>query len=252
MNLKEQLVALLELQTIDTKVKELDTAIRALPGRLDGIRRDLAKLEGLVGAERQRVTETQAWRKQQEDQLQRDQDAMRMAKSKLSGTRTGKEYNAATREVDYKRKAISEREAELKKVIEVLASTSSQAGAHDKDVEDLKAHLATEEASVNATIATLQAEIGEVTVGRGAVRARVDAGWLKTYDTLTSKRGYAVAPVVKGSCQGCHMKLPPQLNNILARLETLEVCPRCGRIVYRQDTLAPVEPAPEGAEPPAS
>lgn len=84
MNLKEQLVALLELQTIDTKVKELDTAIRALP--LDGIRRDLAKLEGLVGAERQRVTETQAWRKQQEDQLQRDQDAMRMAKSKLSGT----------------------------------------------------------------------------------------------------------------------------------------------------------------------
>ncbi|MCE9578106.1 MAG: hypothetical protein K8W52_33575 [Deltaproteobacteria bacterium] len=243
MNLKEQLVALLELQTIDSKVKELDSTIRALPGRLDGIRRDLAKLEGLVGAERQRVTETQTWRKQQEEQLQRDQDAMRMAKSKLSGTRTGKEYNAATREVDYKKKAISEREAELKKVTEVLATTTSQAGAHDKDVDDLKTHLATEEAAVNEKIAALQTEITEVTVGRGAVRARVEPAWLKTYDTLTSKRGYAVAPVIKGSCQGCHMKLPPQLNNILARMESLEVCPRCGRIVYRQDTLTPAEPA---------
>lgn len=246
MNLKEQLVALLDLQTIDTKVKELDATIRALPTRLDSIRRDLAKLEGLVAAERTRVGETEAWRKQQEEQLARDQDSLRMAKGKLSGTRTGKEYNAATREVDYKRKAISEREVELKKVIEVLSTTTGQAGAHDKDVADLRAHLAAEEAVVAAKVATLQAEITEVSVGRGAVRTRVEGGWLKTYDTLTTKRGYAVAPVIKGSCQGCHMKLPPQLNNILARMESLEVCPRCGRIVYRQDTLAPpAEPAAE-------
>ncbi len=64
------------------------------------------------------------------------------------------------------------------------------------------------------------------------------------------KRGYAVAPVVKGVCQGCHMALPPQLNNILARMESLETCPRCGRLVYRKELLEPkVEAATEEPKP---
>ena len=72
---------------------------------------------------------------------------------------------------------------------------------------------------------------------RDAARAQVEKQWLKTYDTLSAKRGYAVAPVIKGVCQGCHMALPPQLNNILARMESIETCPRCGRLVYRKDMI---------------
>ena len=76
------------------------------------------------------------------------------------------------------------------------------------------------------------------------------ADWsLKTYDTLLSKRGYAVAPVIKGVCQGCHMALPPQLNNILARMESIETCPRCVRLVYRKELLDPVV-APVAVEEP--
>jgi predicted nucleic acid-binding Zn-ribbon protein len=249
--LKDQLLALLQLQTIDTKVKELEAAIRALPQKLDPARRDLAKLESMVAAERARLGETDVWRKQQEEALARDRDAMKLAQSKLGGTRTGKEFNAATREVDFKRKAIAERETELKKVIEALTTTSSQAGAHDKDVDDLRSHIASEQTGVDSKVGELQAEVAKVSEGRGELRARIEPGWLKTYDSLTTKRGYAVSPVIKGSCQGCHMKLPPQLNNILARLESLEVCPRCGRIIYREDTLAPAPPpAQESGETP--
>jgi uncharacterized protein len=249
--LKEHLIALLQLQTIDTKVKELEASIRALPQKLEPARRDLSKLESMVSAERARVGETETWKKQQEELLARERDAMKMAQSKLGGSRTGKEFNAATREVDFKRKAISEREAELKKISEALTTTASQAGSHDKDVLDLRAHLAAEESTVAAKIREIEAEIAAVSTGRAELRAKIEPGWLKTYDSLTTKRGYAVSPVVKGSCQGCHMKLPPQLNNILARLETLEVCPRCGRIIYREDTLAPApDPAPE--DPPSA
>ena len=36
------------------------------------------------------------------------------------------------------------------------------------------------------------------------------------------------------------------VKTILARLESLEVCPRCGRIVYREDTFAPAPTDPAG------
>ena len=248
--LKAQLLALLSLQTVDIKVKELEAAITALPQKLEPMRRDLARLEAMVAAEKGRVGETETWKKQQEEQLARDREQLKMAQSKLSGTRTGKEFHAATREVDFKRKAIAEREAELKKIGEALTTTASSAGGHDKDVDDLRAHLASEQGGVDAKIRELEAEIAQVSAGRGELRAKVEPGWLKTYDSLTTKRGYAVSPVIKGSCQGCHMKLPPQLNNILARLESHEVCPRSGRIIYREDALAPAPPT-EGT-PPAS
>jgi uncharacterized protein len=240
--LKEQLLHLLQLQAIDARVKEIQATINALPAKLEPVRRDLTKLEGMVAVEKQRVAETETWRKQQEDLLAREQEAYRAAKSKLSGSRTGKEFSAATREVDYKRRAISERETELKKVIEVLSTTTTQAGSHDNDIAELQSHLAAEDAQVAEKVQALEAEIAEVSTGRDELRAKVDPGWLKTYDALCTKRGFAVAPVVKGSCQGCHMNVPPQLNNVLARLESLEVCPRCRRIIYRQDAIEPPEP----------
>ena len=75
-------------------------------------------------------------------------------------------------------------------------------------------------------------------LGLGGVRLRlVEQQWLKIYDTVAAKRGYAVAPVVKGICQGCHMALPPQLSNVLARMESIQTCPRCGRLIYRKELL---------------
>src|SRR6185436_18498035 len=83
------------------------------------------------------------------------------------------------------------------------------------------------------------AELAAARAARDAARSAVESKWLKIYDTVSQKRGYGIAPVVKGVCQGCHMALPPQLNNILARMESIETCPRCGRLVYRKELLEP-------------
>jgi hypothetical protein len=235
--LKEQLLYLLELQTIDTKVKELEAARQSLPARTEPLRRDLAKLEGMLGGERQKLAETEAWKKQQAELLAREYELMRSAKNKLQGSKTGKEYNAASREVDNKKKSIQDREAELKKVTEALSSSGSVIGERDAAVAQLREQLATEEAQIAVKVEELQKQITEASAGRDELRSKIEKNWLKTYDTLAGKRGYAVSPVLNGTCQGCQMRIPPQLNNILARMESLEMCPRCGRIIYRKEML---------------
>lgn len=250
--MKDHLLKLLQLQTMDAKVKELEASMKTLPARLEPGRRDLAKLEGMLAGERQRLAETETWKKQQEAALEREQDGLRMAKQKLQSSKTGKEYNAASREVDNKRKAIADREAELKKLNETLGPTQTLVATRDKDIDELRRHLASEEATVADKIAALQVEIAEASSGRSELRATVEPSWLKIYESLSAKKGYAVAPVLKGTCQGCHMSLPPQLNNTLARMESLEVCPRCGRIVYRKELLEPPAPENGDGEAPAS
>ncbi|HTR50153.1 MAG TPA: C4-type zinc ribbon domain-containing protein [Kofleriaceae bacterium] len=235
--MRDQLLLLLQLQTCDVKVRELDSASKQLPAKLDPLRRDLAKLEGMLAGERAKLAETDTWRKTQQDQIDRDREALKSAQSKLQQSKNSKEFGAASREVENKRKAINDREAELKKVTEVTAQSTTQLASRDADIQKLRDELAAGEAGMADQLAALAAQLAEAKLARDAARAQVDKQWVKTYDSLVGKRGYAVAPVIKGVCQGCHMALPPQLNNILARMESIETCPRCGRLVYRKDMV---------------
>jgi predicted nucleic acid-binding Zn-ribbon protein len=247
---REQLLLLLQLQTCDVKVRELENASKQLPAKLDPLRRDLAKLQGMLDAERAKLDETETWRKTQQDQIDRERDALRQAQSKLQASKNSKEFNAASREVENKRKAISDRESEVKKVSEATATSLAQLEARDQDVQKLRDELAASEAAMADQLQAVEAELIEARTARDAARELVEKQWLKTYDSLAAKRGYAVAPVIKGVCQGCHMALPPQLNNILARMESIETCPRCGRLVYRKELLEP--PTEHAGEPPAA
>lgn len=250
--MKDQLLLLLELQTIDHKVREFETARAALPGRTATLRADLAKLEAMLDVERRKLVEVETLKRDHQATIAREQELLRAAKSKLSGTRTGKEFHAATREVEFKRKAISDRESELKQLTETLGSSGAAIEQRDGAIAGLRERLASEEAQVQTLAEELDAKIAAVTGGRAEVRAKIEKSWLKTYDALIV-RGTAVAPVENGVCQGCRVKILPQQNNKLARLETIETCERCGRIIYRKEMIAPpVEAAPAAAAPPAA
>jgi len=234
---REQLLNLLTLQNCDVKVRELEAAAKKLPEKLDPLRRDLAKLQGMLDGERGKLAETETWRKSQQDMVDRERDALKAAQTKLQASKNSKEFGAASREVENKRKSIGDREGELKKVTEASTTSNTQLGQRDADVQKLRNELAESEAAMADQVNDLATQLAEARAARETARASVEKQWLKTYDSLVGKRGYAVAPVVKGTCQGCHVALPPQLNNILARMQSIETCPRCGRLVYRKELL---------------
>lgn len=235
--MKEQLLLLLELQKIDARVHELRAAIEAMPQKLVTARNDLSKLEAILHAEGARLSETEAWRKEQESFIQMEDEAIKKAKIKLQSSRSTKDYSAATREVDNKRKMKAEREEEVLKIMEAIEASRKKLGAYQEDIEALRSKLQQEEASVGEQVAAFEAEVIERSAGREDLVARLDQSLLKRYEQIMHKRGFAVAPVRDGVCQGCHMSIPPQLNNVLARCESIEDCPRCNRLLYRQELL---------------
>lgn len=233
--MKEQLLLLLELQKIDARVFELKASINSLPTKLEPAQKDLARLEAMLQVERDRVAETEAWRAEQEQLVANDQEALKKAKAKVQLAKTSKDFAASNREVDNKRRSISEREDEVLKVIEAMETSRAEIAAHEKDVEALRSSLADEATKIQATVSELEAEAAEHSKGRGTLVSQIEPKLLKRYDKTMRRKGVAVVPVIDGTCQGCHMAVPPQLNNILAQGESIEHCPRCQRLLYRQD-----------------
>lgn len=235
--MKEQLLSLLRLQAIDARVRELHISMSALPEKLEADKQNLAKLEAMIAQEKARLAETEAWHKEQEQQIAIEEEGIRKAKIKLQSAKGSKDYAAANREIENKRRLKAEREEEVLKVMEVLERFRAELAEHEQDVARLRQQVELEATRVAAEVAQLEIEIGNRSSGRDELVAGIEPLTLKRYEKTMRQRGTGIVTVIDGVCQGCHMSVPPQLNNVLARFDTIETCPRCHRILYRQELV---------------
>ena len=235
--MKDQLVLLEELQRHDARLQEYDATLKVLPEKLQALRNDLAKVEALLERERASLAEIEAFHRDLDSQLKSDEGNVAKSKAKLSQVRGGKDFSAVQREVEVTRKMIGEREEELLKLMAAIETSKKSIAEHEKDVAELRAHVAAEDATTSAKIAEIQARTAGERAERDVIAKKVRPDVLKRYGTIRIRRGLAVVPVIRGTCQGCHMTIPPQLYNHLQRGNTLESCPSCNRIIYWDEIM---------------
>ncbi|MCP4445575.1 MAG: hypothetical protein GY811_09575 [Myxococcales bacterium] len=244
---KEQLRLLQQLQDIDTQTKEIQLTIEQVPAQLAPAKNDLEKLASMLIIERQQLADTEAWRAEQEDIVNREEEALKNAKAKLQEAKNARDFGAASREIDNKKRSIHDREQEILKVYEALEVGRTKLTGHEEDVEKLRAHVEGEEAKFADTLKELKEKVASAAAGRPAVEGAIDKTLLKRYNTVMHRRGTAVVEVRDGVCQGCHMSLAPQLAIQVARGESIQSCRQCNRLLF-----VPEAPTAEGEESQAS
>ena len=230
--MKNQLLYLQQLQDIDVKTLEIRQSILAVPAQLEPAKKDLLMLEGMLEAERLKLAETEAWRAEQEEIVTRDEEALKNAKAKLQEAKNARDFGAASREIDNKKRAIHDREQEVLKVYEALEVGKAKLEAHETDVAKLRAHVEGEQAKFKDLLAELESRAVEAVAGREAIVTKINADLLKRYDSVIQRRGNAVVAVKSGVCQGCHMALAPQLAIQVERAESIHACRQCKRLLY--------------------
>lgn len=235
--MKDQLRLLEDLQRFDARLQEHDNALKTLPEKLQALKNDLGKVEGLLAKERLQLADAEKFRRDSESNLKADEQNVAKSKAKLSQVKTGKDHMAAQREMENMRKMVGEREEELVKLVDAINAYKKSVETHEKDVAELRSHVEKEEVATNARLAEITAKTAAERGERDTVAAKIRADLMKKYNHVRQRRGVAVVPVVGGSCQGCHMKIPPQLYNVLQRAATIETCPTCNRIIYWDEIM---------------
>lgn len=88
-------------------------------------------------------------------------------------------------------------------------------------------------ALLEANKAALEEELRMAQEERLALVRRINASLLQEYERIFSHRGgVAIVELANGTCQGCHMHLPPQMCMELQRNPRLTFCPHCHRILF--------------------
>ena len=240
--MRDELVALADLAKMDDSVRHIDAELKQLPERLTELRASVQTLETLLAQEREQLTQAEALKGTQSLELQERGQGLARARRNAAHASNAKEANAGEREIEANRRAIKEREDELKRIGEAIEAKTASLAERETDFQGAQELLQSEEANSKARIDELSSERGKHLGGRDDLIEKLPKMIVKRYDRLRTGMVSAVSVVAGGACTACRMKIPAQLYIDLQRAEEIHQCPHCRRLMVLQEQAnEPVE-----------
>ena len=237
-----QVELLVGLQTIDQQLRERTDAIDALRQRMVELDAELDEQKKKLDAVRAERAELETRRRDLEGTMTSEESKMKERRMRLNRIRNEKEASAVRREIELGKEGSQKLEEDMLLLYEALDGVGTRERELQEIVDGLTARRAEEDARATEEIANLSHGMDEARHRREELAREVEAPLRRQYESILGRRrGLVVVEVRDGSCQGCHMRVAPQLFNEIVRNQRVIVCPSCHRILYRRPEQAVTE-----------
>ena len=236
---------LIDLQDVDGQIRELEQLEKDIPQRKS---RENARLAGVNAALEIAKSQLEAMQKRIADE-ESEAEAVRAKAKQVEdslGGKTGKELEQTAIQLEsLKHEAESSENRVLALQQDNLPDLERRVQDAQKKVLDAQGGMGDEVAELDQRLAEVKARLAELREERKAKAEAVkgiDPQFLLYYERLRTKRWPVVVPLSgEGVCDGCHMKQPPfiaqlvQHNAAAARQgqkQQRAACTMCGRLLY--------------------
>jgi hypothetical protein len=233
--LKEHIDQLINLQSIDLEIDQIENEIKTQQSALDARIAALADKEALISDLQEQISTSDKERRALEAEVADKMAFVRDRQSKMMQVQTGREQTALLKEIEEGKKSAKESEEKIVAIMEEVEKLGARVN-EEKNLLKGEKELVTEETEkVRTTIETISKTRKEKDALRQQQAKGINGSILKKYMTLRERRnGLAVVNVLQGVCQGCYMNIPPQRYNQLLRGDQIFDCPTCQRIMYHR------------------
>lgn len=235
--MREQLKALEALQNIDLQIAELLKGGAENPRRLAELESQLGAARGAVESERSKLAEIERQKKAVEDQLAADKDKVKKWEARLAEQRSTREYSALAREIDIAKKQNETASEEIVELARQAESARAAVAEREASFKSAEAALVGQMQEIRGAMADVDGRRKNLDEKRAEAAQHVPPAILRRYDVVQKRRGSVIVPVINGACRGCHMNLPPQMNNEMRTNARIDQCPSCGRMIYSPEAF---------------
>ncbi len=229
---------LIDLQDTDGLIRELEREARDIPqrkaqeiARLNGVNAALEIAKNQLAAMQQRI-------KNEEAEAEEIRAKVRDLKTAQLNIKSNKEMQQSIMQIGG-----LERDAEAAEN-RALALAGDEIPTLEKRVKDAQEKVDSDKGGVDGYVAELDARLAEVKAELdGLMKERAEKAdavsqsnprFLLYYERQRTKRWPVVVTLNHdGVCDGCHMKQPPFVEQLVQHNKDLVACTMCGRILYR-------------------
>ena len=211
-SMQEKIMALYELQKIDSQIDEINKVKGELPLEVQDLEDEIEGLKTRIENINNEVEEFNTLTKQRKREIDQAKIQISHYKEQQNNVRNNREYDAITKEIEYQELEIELAEKRLRE--------------YAAGIKNKKAQLESIEAETADQVAALQAKAEKA-------KTKIDERLLVAYNRIrrSVRNGLAVVSVKRDACGGCFNRIPPQRQADVRQGKKLIVCEYCGRIL---------------------
>ena len=239
-SMQDKILALYELQKIDSKIDEIDKIKGELPLEVQDLEDEIAGLKTRVENIKAEIEELNTLTKQRN--REKDQAKIMISKytEQQNNVRNNREFDAITKEIEYQELEIELAEKRLKEYAAGIKAKKLQLEEAENLSKERAADLAAKEAELESIEVETAPQVAEYEAQRERVLARIDERLLAAYERIRRnvRNGLAVVTVKRDACGGCFNRIPPQRQVDIRQGKKIIVCEYCGRILVADPEAA--------------
>ena len=232
-SMQEKILALYELQKIDSRIDEINKVKGELPLAVQGLDDELAGLQERTDKINREIEELNALTKQRKREVDQARIMIGNYKEQQNNVRNNREFDAITKEIEYQELEITLAEKRLKEYAAEIKVKKTHLEDTEKIVEERRADLDAKKQELDGIEAETAPQVAQFEAQAAKAKERIDARLLKAYESIRRnfRNGLAVVPIRRDACGGCFNHIPPQRQADIRQGKKIIVCEYCGRIL---------------------
>jgi len=231
----EQLV---ELQSIDTKLRDLNDLLGDLPSKVQGLNEKEDSIKNSLVNNKKRLKELEVELHKGEVNIAQVDDKANTLKDQLFRVTTNKQYDALMTEVDHYKEKKSGFENEVIALLEEKEQLIESVDSMETELKNLSEDLSERREKLESAISESADEKSVLEKERQDKIDKIDLNIVSVYDKVMDARGGLAVVHLEGSgCGGCGSHIPPQTVTEVRAKTALHRCDICGRFLYNQEKV---------------
>jgi len=229
---------LIELQSIDTKLQDLNDLLGDLPSKVDELNNQETEIQDSLIDKKSRLKDIQVKTNKNEVRIAEINDKVNKLKDQLFLVTNNKQYDALMNEVDHLKQERTKIESDSLIYIEETDNLTEAIKSMESDLGSLTADLATRREKLEAAISNSADEKLALENERVNSISQIDSSIIAVYDKVIQHRdGLAVVMILDGGCGGCGAHIPPQTVTEVKANIGVHRCDVCNRFIYSQNPI---------------
>lgn len=247
LTVEEKLKGLFELQTIDSKIDDLEILKGELPMEVRDLEDEIAGLDTRFRRINENVEDLEGEISRYQSNIMEAKALIERYTKQSDNVKNNREYEALTKELEMQKLDIQLFEKKAREANVVLTAKKETLNATQERLTAKKENLEAKKVELEAIQVKTAKEEEKLRRKSERSKKKIEDRLLKAYERIRAsyRNGLAVVNVERSSCGGCYNKVPPQLQLEISMRKKVIVCEHCGRVLVDTDIMNPkVEEVP--------
>ena len=237
-SMEEKIMALYDLQKIDSKIDEINKIKGELPLEVQDLEDEIAGVKTRIDNINAEIDKLSQMTKQRKRDVEEAKALIAKYEEQQNNVRNNREFDAIAKEIEFQKLEIELCNKNLKEYAADIKIKKKQVEDAEATLADRNVDLEQKKTELDSIDRETAQEVEQLREQEAAACQKIDERLLSAYRRIRSnmRNGLAVVTVKRDACGGCYNRIPPQRQVDIRQNKKIIVCEYCGRILVADNS----------------